>query len=201
MTTAHTADQAPAPRCPCGEDEPHVMARRKTAQGSTVKLWSDGSLTWALGRYVKGSPHARTPGQLATAHAAGWLVMGEVELYDDDEVESLVRAARWAAERGLDHGAMRARMHRAPVLRPVWEVIEADRDGKPRVRCWKLPRLRWPGLAVWCDGATYSIWTEAGRTGTYAPTGIEFSNLADLSAHLSEYDAMYSDRGTISSIE
>lgn len=78
-------------------------------------------------------------------------------------------------------------------------MIEADRDGNPRVRCWRLPRLRWPGLAVWNDGSAYSIWREVGRTGTYAPTGIAFSNLADLSAHLGEYNAMRPDRDTVSS--
>ena len=170
--------------CSCGHAAGHAIATRKTAEGSIVKLWSDGAITWALGRYIKGSPHARTPAQITAALAAGWLVMGDVELYDDDEVSALVEAARWAASRGLDPGAMRARLSRPAVLRPVWSVVEADRDGKARVRVWKLPRLRWPGLAVWADGATYSIWREAGSSGTYRPTGIEFSNLADLSTHL-----------------
>jgi len=163
----------------------HWIAFRKTAQGTVIHLWPDGAITWALGLYVKGSPHARTDAQIAEARTAGWLVMGEVELYDDDEVPALIKAARWAAARGLDPGAMRAHLHRPTVLRPVWEVVEADRDGNPRVRVWKLPRLRWPGLSVWSDGATYSIWREiSGGRGTYGPTGIEFSNLAELSAHL-----------------
>jgi hypothetical protein len=86
------------------------IAVRKTAQGSTVRLWPDGALTWSLGHYIKGSPCARTPEQVAQALTAGWLVMGDVELYDDREVSNLIAAARWAAKRGLGPEGMRARL-------------------------------------------------------------------------------------------
>ncbi len=160
------------------------IATRKTAQGSIIHLWDDGAITWAMGRYIDGSSHARTPEQIALARAAGWLVLGDVELYDDSEVPALIAAARWVAARGGEPGDVRDRLHRPTALRPQWTVIEADRDGNPRVRCWKLPRLRWPGLSVWSDGGRYSLWREMARTGTYSRTGIEFTNLADLSRHL-----------------
>lgn len=163
------------------------IATRRTADGSIVHLWPGGSLTWALGRYIDGSPHPRTEEQAQVALRAGWLVLGEVELYSDGEVPALVRAARWTAERGLDPGDMRARLHRSRV-RPAWTTLEADRDGRPRMQCWRLPRIRWPGLAVWRDGARYSVWSEIGRSGSYAPTGMEFHRLSDVAAYLSELE-------------
>jgi len=162
------------------------IATRKTAQDTIVHLWPDGSLTWAMGRYIEGSPNARTPEQIRKALAAGWLVLGEVEIYDDDEVPALIKAARWAADRGSSPAEMRKRLHERKPMKPVWTVIETDRDGKPRVRVWKLPRIGWSGLAVWKDGGTYSVWTEIQRSGTYEPTGVEFTNLRDLTKYLDE---------------
>ncbi len=124
------------------------IATRKTAQDTIVHLWPDGSLTWAMGRYIDGSPHARTKEQIEKALAAGWLALGEIELYDDSEVPDLIRAARWTADRGLDPGDMRKRLHERKPMKPVWTVIETDRDGKPRVRVWKLPRIAARGAGV-----------------------------------------------------
>lgn len=160
------------------------IAKRRTAQDSIVYLWPDGSLTWAFGRFVDGSPRARTPEQVERALSAGWLAMGDVELYDDAEVPQLIRAARWAVEHGTGIAGMRERFHRAVPLRPAWTTLQTDRTGKPTLQCWRLPRLRWPGLAVWRESGRYSIWTEQGRSGTYAPTGLSFTNLSALRAHL-----------------
>jgi hypothetical protein len=162
------------------------IAKRRTARGTLIYLWPDGALTWAMGQYVKGSPHARTPEQIEKALTAGWMVFGEVELYDDDEVPDLIRAARWAADRGLDPGAMRERLHAPHVMKPVWTVIETDRDGRPKVRSWILPRIAWPGLAVWSEKGEYSVWSEIGRSGSYQPTGMTFTNLRDLTKYLEE---------------
>jgi hypothetical protein len=162
------------------------IAKRQTAQGTTVRLWPDGSLTWGMGHYIEGSPHARTPKQIEKALEAGWLVLGEVEIYDDAEVPDLIRAARWTADRDGLPGTLRKRLHERTPMRPVWTVIEADRDGRPLVRAWVLPRIAWTGLAVWNDRGTYSVWTQIGRTGTYRPTGVEFSNLKDLTKYLDE---------------
>lgn len=163
--------------------EADVVGRRKTAQGHTVKLWADGSLTWTLNQYVEGSPHPRSPQHVEVALRAGWLVLGDLELYEDDEVPSLVAAARWAAERGLGPAEMRQHLHQDPVLHPVWTVLESDRDGRPKIRVWRLPRMRWPGLAVWLDRGTYTICQHVGGD-AYQTTGMTFKNLRDLSTFL-----------------
>jgi len=169
--------------CSCGHAGTHAIARRTTADGISVKLWSDGAVTSGLNmEVIRG---ARSPRTTQYAVAGGWLAFGDVELYDHAEVAALVRAARWSAERCLGVAGMRARLHRRPVLRPTWTVIETDRDGRPRVRCWKVPRLLGVGrLGVWSERGRYSIWQETQRTGTYTPTGVEFSTLAEVSAHL-----------------
>lgn len=169
-------------------NKPEVIATRETAEGHSIKLWSDGSLTWTMNQYVAGSPRARTPKNVELALRAGWLVLGDVELYNDSEVPSLVEAARWAAESGLGPGEVRERagkiLSSAPVLHPTWTVLEADRDGFPTVRVWRLPRIRWPGLAVWLERGTYTICRQLGRSDTYESTGFAFTNLADVSTFL-----------------
>lgn len=169
----------------------HWIAKRQTFEGTTVYLWPDGALTWSFGTYIRGSAHPRSIEQSERALTAGWLVLGEVEIYDDEEVPDLIRAARWTAERGGLPGDLRRRFSelRAPKLRPVWTVIETDRDGRPLIRCWILPRMIWPGLGVWWDRGIYSVWTEIARSGAYAPTGCEFSNLRELGKYLADLRA------------
>lgn len=164
------------------------LASRRTAQDHTVLLWPDGALTWAFGEYIQGSPRARTPEATQRALTAGWLVLGEVELYDDAEVPALISAARWAADRDGLPGTMRARLNAPSVLRPHWVTQQADRDGRPVLQTWRLPRLRWPGLAVWREKGRYEIMSQIGRTNSYAPTGVRFRTLSALSAHLLSCD-------------
>jgi hypothetical protein len=134
---------------------------------------------------IPGSPRARTPEQVDAALAAGWLVMGDAELYSAEELPGLVRAARWAVARGLGAPEMRRRFARPAPLAPAWTVLATDRDGRPTLRCWRLPRLVWPGLAVWAERGRYSIMSELpGRCGTYAPTGFEARTLGGLRTHL-----------------
>jgi hypothetical protein len=74
-----------------------------------VVLWSDGSLTWALGASIRGAWCNPKPAQRDRALRAGWLVIGEVEIHDGDDVPDLARAARWVTERALDaHAAAHA---------------------------------------------------------------------------------------------
>ena len=73
------------------------MARRTTADGKSVILWSDGTLTSGMGWHIKGSSHtARSAYERKKNIEAGWLLMGDVELYDYAEVPKLVNAARKA---------------------------------------------------------------------------------------------------------
>lgn len=95
---------------PTTKDE--ICARRTTADGKHVCLWTDGSLTWALGYAIRGAWFQPKPENRDRAMRAGWLVLGDVEAYDASEVSDLVRAARWAVERDGLPGTMRTRMER-----------------------------------------------------------------------------------------
>jgi hypothetical protein len=79
--------------------EPTIIARRSTSDGKHVCLWSDGLLTWAFGFRIRGAARPRTEQDRGQAFMAAWLVLGDVELYDADEIPTLVKAARWAAAR------------------------------------------------------------------------------------------------------
>jgi hypothetical protein len=169
-----------------------IVARRKTSDHKDVALWSDGTLTWGrIGTVIKGSPHARTPAQVKDALDAGWLVMGEVELYDADDVTRLIEVARKVAKRGGLPGDVRREFAKDAPLKPVWEIQEADRDGKPTVRVWRLPRLSHPGLAVWDEvrgshGKRYQVMQEMQHgSGTYTSIA-QFKDLASLSKYLRE---------------
>ena len=177
-----------------------IIARRTTFDSKVVTLWSDGDLTFALGRGIPGLRFPRS----ALGLRAGWLVMGEVELYDASEVAMLAKAALESAKRGELPGELRARLRskirkerqsgeaesgksRGLGLVPIWAVLETDRDGKPTLRVWKLPRLIYGGLAVWHERGTFEIMREAPpRSGTYAPTGFKRKTLREVVALLPE---------------
>lgn len=183
--------------CSCGNASDHVIATRRTADDKIVKLWSSGWLTWALGNAIKGSAFPRTAEQRTRAMKAGWLVIGEVCLYDADDVSLLVAAARWAADRDGLPGTVRTRVRvlRAPrELRPTWETQECDRDGRPTLRVWRLPRLLgFAGLAVFHERGSYEVMQAVrGRSplggradgDVYAPTGFKRATLREVLALL-----------------
>lgn len=127
---------------------------RATADGLTVELWSDGPVTGAVGLGLPGIPmrRPRTPEALRVALKAGRLFLGEVCIHDRADLADLYAAAEWAAKRGGLPGAMRARMRaareRAYLPKLAWVVQSADRDGRPTSRFAMLPRLLYPGRAV-----------------------------------------------------
>jgi hypothetical protein len=177
------------------------IAHTRTADEKLLVLWSDGAFTWGFtGTIVKGSPRATTPEQAVVARDAGWLVLGDASIYDAVEIPALIQAAREVVAKGSRlPGDVRARFasreKRGKRLTPSWTVMEADRDGRPRVRVWVLPRLAYGGLAVWDDptapGAAsrgrYQVMREiAGSRGTYEPTGMDFHDLDALSDFLRE---------------
>lgn len=150
-----------------------------TADGHTVILWDDGLITGLLGFKIPGVPWRR---DLET----GFRFMGEVCLFDTDELGALYKAAR----RGGLPGDVRARAHQIlnPPPKPTWEVTSANRDGRPTERFWRLPRLLYGGLVVWdhCGhrrGPRYSVW-KIDRSGVCTPTGCAFRTLRDLGAYL-----------------
>lgn len=176
--------------------KPEVIAQRKTADDKTISLWNDGSLTWGrMGTVIKGSPHPRTDTQIREALKAGHLVMGEIELYDAADVPRLIEVARKVTRRGGQPGDLRREFAKDAPLKPKWQVQEADRDGRPTVRVWRLPRLSHPGMVIWDEvrgshGARYRVMTEiierGRRSGTLADTGVRFKDLASLSKYLRE---------------
>lgn len=191
--------------CTCGNASPHRVAWRRTADGVHVELWHDGVLTGVGGLALPGVPIARPRTEEARRRtlAAGWLVVGELArttedpaaaLYDAAELPTLYATARrLVAARGLavTPGELRAAFaeaeERAVVERfPVrWETIAPD------CRVGNLPRIRWPGLAVWHERGVYEVMmvqhiAAMGARGGDAlvPTGFRFTTLRDLVRHL-----------------
>jgi hypothetical protein len=190
-----------------------ILARRKTYDDKVVLLWSDGSLTWALGNVIKGSPNARTADGIKEALAAGWLVMGEISIVMSSEVPRLIESARKAVRRARARatyaipGDVRAEFFKDAPLKPHWITLETDRDGKPTIRVWRLPRMTHPGMAIWdtlrqANRGRYEVMTEkrAGglgqrsSDGTYATTGVRFHDLDKLSKYLRETSALTKKR-------
>jgi hypothetical protein len=181
--------------CSCGESEPHVIARRRTADGIGVDFWHDGAITGLFGRALPGVPVARPRSAegLALTQATANLVAGEIELYDLADLPRLVDVARRVAKRGGLPGDLRAAFHAAdePTIRLVWTTYETDRDGAPTVRVARLDRIRWPGLVVWHERGHYEVM--ALRQGSVlggrsrealVDTGFSFATQRDLCAHL-----------------
>jgi hypothetical protein len=80
-----------------------VIASRKTFDGKTVELWSDGAVTVGNGmtvRFVKGAGTARTPETRAANVRAGFAVIGNACVLTADELPKAVAAARRAETAG-----------------------------------------------------------------------------------------------------
>lgn len=93
--------------------KPIVIASRNTADNYPVQLWDDGSVTYGrLSTYVRGAGVAKTAEAVNLNIMAGWLVIGDVSLYDVSELSQLVRAARRVVRSG-DSGKARERMRAA----------------------------------------------------------------------------------------
>lgn len=152
-----------------------VIARRSTADGVHVCLWSDGTLTWSLGSIIKGSANPRTRAQSEMALRAGWLVLGDVALYDADEVPTLIRAARATAKAGSDPGDMRARfvVLTTPAMPGGWQVISEDWRGVVTERHWRFPRCcPMRDLAILHVRGRYTVLSRMhGTVDVFAPTG------------------------------
>lgn len=101
---------AAAPLCPCGSKTAHRIARRDTADGIRIDLWSDGTVTSGMGFQIPGVGVSRSNFEIARDVEAGWLAFGEVELYDAAEISRLIAAARRAIRQRCD--APRAAMLR-----------------------------------------------------------------------------------------
>jgi hypothetical protein len=180
--------------------KPEVIASRRTFDNKTVQLWSDGTITWAFGQYIRGAP--RKPGL-----DVGWAVLGEVEIVDSDDVPLLIKAA----QKGGLPGEIRSRFHsmkrreenrsETPEIYLNWQTIDTDRNGKVTARVAVLPRLMYPGLAIWYERGKYEIMRKVTRSpmgylpprgkrgrgsNTYEPTGFSGTTLASVLIQLPE---------------
>lgn len=184
--------------CSCGEADAHVIMRRRTADGYEINLWENGAVTGALGIGFRGVPVRRPKSReaIADARKAGALLLGEVCLYNADELPAVYVAATKAARidnmPGTLRRLLRKRRERQGRVTLQWTVTQADRDGNPRERVCRLPRLRWPGLVVFdfCGGpgsqrGRYRLFrTTLAAPDTATDTGWAFRTIADLWRHL-----------------
>jgi len=162
------------------------------ADGKRLELWSDGTMCTAFGFIVRGSPRPRTEDGIRAAMDAGWLVMGECEIFDFDDIEELIAAARWTATRNGTTGDVRDRFWSQrganKVPKPVWSLASGGE------RWWVLPRLSvLRGLAVLDTGMAgrrrFRVMTRVAALGedvTFAATGFEFASLREVTLHLAE---------------
>ena len=82
--------------CSCGEDDDHIVSKARTSDDKVVHLWSDGLVTSGMNYFIKGIGRARSAAERRKDLEAGWIALGDVELYDLSEVPALVKAARKA---------------------------------------------------------------------------------------------------------
>lgn len=181
--------------CSCGKTSRHIIARRQTADGTTVVLLDNGAITSWSGTRIPGIPVARpsTPAAKAIELRAAWMFLGEVEMYDAAEIGPLHAACRSAARDsgGIDLARAYLRAPESAKLpRLEWRVLSTDRDGTPTERFAALPRLFWGGWGVFdfCGRAgsargRYQV-ADVDRNGTAWPTGLAFSTLTAMWKHL-----------------
>ena len=79
--------------CSCGCTEAHVIARRQTADGRHLAIWSTGEITYAIGLYLRGLGTPRSRWGVETRIKAVRLMMDDFGAYDADEIPTLIRAA------------------------------------------------------------------------------------------------------------
>lgn len=128
--------------CSCGETSPHVVAKRVTADGIGVEIWHDGAVTGRIGQALHGVPIARprTAESLAVSLAAGWLLAGEVEIYNIDEVPR----PRDPVDR-LDVGVTDADRIAAATVRGTRMIGPDERQRCARhPKRWQIYRWTWP---------------------------------------------------------
>lgn len=171
--------------CSCGIAELHEIARRRTADGHDVCLWSDGMVTRALGYHIRGVGRRRAK-PVEHELRIGWAVLDAAGVYDADELAELVGRYRRAFDANTDakeaRRAPRSRSRSGIVLR--WTVYSADRDGRASVRYAALDRIRWPALVLWHERGLYSVLrrrsTQGRASSTLDTTGFEARTLREI---------------------
>ncbi len=91
--------------CTCGCTESHVIARRKSFDDYTIKIWSDGVLTYSLGEVLKGTGR----GNPVKAQAVR-LLMEDFGVLTTDEIPMVVKEAIKLLKKGVPEADVRARV-------------------------------------------------------------------------------------------
>jgi hypothetical protein len=110
--------------CSCGELAPHPLARKTTADGVAVELWSDGWLTSRLGTQV-----AKLRVKYDFDTASVWAVADVVSMLDWVELRPFVASFKRARRKvGATDATAKAEAFRAiapPPVTPVGRVLQA----------------------------------------------------------------------------
>lgn len=80
--------------CTCGCTESHVIATRITADGVTIKCWSDGDVTDRLSVALKGLGRSRTTYARESDRKALLDIMDDLSLLDYCEIVPAIKLAR-----------------------------------------------------------------------------------------------------------
>ena len=80
--------------CSCGCDHPHVIARRETADGKLIHVWSDGDVTTSMGWGLIGIGRGRTAFSRAAYRQAALDIIDDVSLYTFEELPHIIHFAR-----------------------------------------------------------------------------------------------------------
>jgi hypothetical protein len=78
--------------CSCGCTEAHIIARRTTADGIRVEVWSDGTIS-QRGFFIRGLGTPRSAWAVRARTRAARLMLDELELYDVGELPRLIKIA------------------------------------------------------------------------------------------------------------
>lgn len=182
--------------CTCGNPAPHIIGRRRTADNIGVTLWSHGPVLGGFGALPE-VPVVRpsTVDAVARELRAGWLLLGEVSLYEFPEVPRLYAAARSVAARNGSPADVRAEFERLsePKLKFLWQTIEADNRGDWTLQVARLNRFQWPRMSVERTRAGYEVMNHVQRQSHVYPwtlgevaesSGVRFTSQRDLVAYL-----------------
>jgi len=139
--------------------------------------------------HIAGEEHrGELHGAYRTDKGSNWLAeQAEAKAAD---AKAVIEEAKAAAEAKLEDAKAVLEEAKPPVpkLKPIWEVVSADRDGKPTERYWKLDRIRWPGLVVWDHGKSgrggrYEV-SSISHGGVVEGQGFRFRNMRQVAEHL-----------------
>lgn len=91
--------------CSCGCSQSHVIARRKSSDDFTLKIWSDGDITFWFGEVLKGLGRPNPVKAKAVR-----LFMDDFEVLSTDEIPLVVKQAIKLLNKGVSEETIRAQV-------------------------------------------------------------------------------------------